>query len=174
MVRRRRERVDPTEQWGQLELLLKWPEQRVYELIRPIVVFGGSVAERARETGAASERTLRRKSDRFDEEDMPSLFGSEPAKYQRLPPAMRRLIVDRKAEYPAFSLGEIARICYVAFGRRPSKHTVKRVLEAGPTPLMPVRRYPSYHEMPKGSKRREAIVELHADGCRPTQEVCDV
>src|SRR3712207_8207999 len=82
MVRRRRERVDPTEQWGQLELLLKWPEQRVYELIRPIVVFGGSVAERARETGAASERTLRRKSDRFDEEGMPSLFGSEPAKYQ--------------------------------------------------------------------------------------------
>jgi putative transposase len=155
---------DPTEQWGQLELLLKWPEQRVYELIRPIVVFGGSVAERARETGAASERTLRRKSDRFDEEDMPSLFGSEPAKYQRLPPAMRRLIVDRKAEYPAFSLGEIARICYVAFGRRPSKHTVKRVLEDGPTPLMPVRRYPRYHEMPKGSKRREAIVELHADG----------
>jgi putative transposase len=164
MVRRRRERVEPTEDWGQLELLLKWPEQREYELIRPIVVFGGSVAERARETGAASESTLRRKSDRFDEEGMPSLFGSEPAKYQRLPLAMRRLIVDRKAEYPAFSLGEIARICYVAFGRRPSKHTVKRVIEEGPTPLMPVRRYPPYHQMPKGRERREAIVELHADG----------
>jgi putative transposase len=161
---RRRQRVEPTDDWAQLELLLKWPEQREYELIRPIVVFGSSIAERARETGAASERTLRRKSNRFDEEGMPRLFGSEPAKYQRLPPAMRRLIVDRKAEYPAFSLGEIARICYVAFGRRPSKHTVKRVLEAGPTPLMPVRRYAPYHEIPKGSKRRQAIVELHADG----------
>jgi len=29
---------------------------------------------------------------------------------------------------------------------------------------MPVRRYPRYHEMPRGRKRREAIVELHADG----------
>src|SRR3712207_4605409 len=114
MLRRRRERVEATEEWGQLELLLKWPEQREYELIRPIVVFGGSVAKRAGETGAASESTLRRRSNRLDEESMPSLFGSEPAKYQRIPPAMRRLIVDRKAEYPAFSLGEIARICYVA------------------------------------------------------------
>lgn len=128
------------------------------------MVFGGSIAERARETGAVSERTLRRKADVFDEEGMMSLFASEPAKHRGLPPAMRRLIIDRKAEYPAFSFGEIARICYVAFGRRPSKHTVKRVLEEGPTPLMPVRRYPPYHEMPGGRKRREAIVELHADG----------
>lgn len=164
MVRRRRKRVEPTEEWDQLELLLRWPEQREYELLRPIVVFGSSVAERARETGVVSERTLRRNADHFDEYGMPSLFGAEPAKYQRLPPAMRRLIVDRKAEYPAFSLGEIVRICYVTFGRRPSKHTVKRVIEEGPTPLMPVRRYPHYHEMPKGRKRREAIVELHADG----------
>src|SRR3712207_5742839 len=106
---------DPTEEWGQLELLLKWREQREYELIRPIVVFGGSVAERARETGATSASTLRRKSNRFDEYGMLSFFASVSAKYQRLPPAMRRLIVDRKAEYPAFSLDEIARNCYVAF-----------------------------------------------------------
>ncbi|MEW6635399.1 MAG: helix-turn-helix domain-containing protein [Actinomycetota bacterium] len=164
MVRRRRVRVEPTDEWSQLELLLKWPEQREYELIRPIVVFGSSVAERARETGTASESTLRRKSNRFDEEGMPSLLGSEPAKHHKLPPAMRRLIVDRKAEYPPFSLGELARICYVAFGRRPSKHTVKRVLHEGPTPLMPVRRYPPYHEIPNGRKRREAVVELHTDG----------
>ena len=164
MVRRPRVRVDPTEEWGQLELLLKWPEQRQYELIRPIVVFGHSVAERARETGAASESTIRRNADLFDEVGIPSLFGSQPAKHQKLPLAMRRLIVDRKAEYPAFGLGELARICYVAFGRRPSNHTVKRVLQEGPTPLMPVRRYPRYHQMPTGCKRRKAIVELHTDG----------
>jgi len=116
----------------QLELLLRWPEQREYELLRPVVVFGGSIAERARETGVVSERTLRRNADHFDEYGMPSLFGAEPVKYQRLPPAVRRLIVDRKSEYPAFSLGEIARICYIAFGGRPSKHTVKRVIEEEP------------------------------------------
>jgi transposase len=161
---RRRQRVEPTDEWDQLELLLRWPEQREYELIRPIVVFGGSVVARARETAVVSERTLRRRADRFDEDGMASLFASEPAKHKKLPPAMRRLIVDRKAEYPALSLGEIVRICYVAFGRRPSKHTVKRVLEEDPTPLMLVRRYPPYHEIPKGTKRREAIMELHADG----------
>ena len=164
MVRRRRRRVKPTDEWGQLELLLKWPEQREYELLRPVVVFGSSIAERARETGIVSERTLRRRADGFDEEGMPSLFDAESAKHRRLPPAMRRLIVDRKAEYPAFSLGELARICYVTFGRRPSKHTVKRVIEEGPAPLMPVRRYPPFHEMLKGRKRRGAIVEPHADG----------
>jgi putative transposase len=83
MAGRRRRRVEPTEEWDQIELLLKWPEQREYELLRPLVVFGGSVAGRARETEAASERTLRRKADLFDEDGMASLFGSEPAKFQR-------------------------------------------------------------------------------------------
>ena len=32
---------------------------------------------------------------------------------------MRRLIVDAKAEHPALNLNEIARVCYVRFGRRP-------------------------------------------------------
>jgi putative transposase len=161
--RRRRRRVEPTDDWEQLALLCGWPEQVAYEEIRPLTLFGDSVAERARQTGTP-ERTLYRKLDRFEAEGMESLFAAEPARFRRLPPAMRRLIVDRKAEYPAFSLGEIARICYVAFGRRPSKHTVRRVLEEGPTPLMPVRRYPLYHEMPAGEERRRAVVELHADG----------
>ena len=161
--RRRKRRVEPTDDWEQLALLCGWPEQLAYEEIRPLTLFGSSVAERAAETGIA-ERTLYRRVGRFEEKGMESLFAAEPARFRRLPPAMRRLIVDRKAEYPAFSLGELARICYVAFGRRPSKHTVKRVLEEGPTPLMPVRRYPPYHEMPVGEERRRAIVELHADG----------
>lgn len=54
----KRRRVEPTDDWEQLELLCGWPEQRGYELIRPIVLFGVPAAERARETGAASERTL--------------------------------------------------------------------------------------------------------------------
>ena len=161
--RRRKRRVEPTDDWEQLALLCGWPEQLAYEEIRPLTLFGSSVAERAGETGIA-ERTLYRRVGRFEAEGMESLFAAEPARFRRLPPAMRRLIVDRKAEYPAFSLGELARICYVAFGRRPSKHTVKRVIEEGPTPLMPVRRYPPYHEMPAGEERRRAIVELHVDG----------
>src|SRR5215216_4769896 len=62
---RRRRRVGPTDDWEQLELLCLWPEQRDYELIRPLVLFGSPAAERAGETGAASERTLQRRARRF-------------------------------------------------------------------------------------------------------------
>ena len=161
--RRRRRRVEPTDDWEQLELLCRWPEQVRYEEIRPLVLFGGSVAQRAEETGT-SERTLYRRVDRFDAEGMESLFGSDRAKHRRLPPALRRLIVDLKAEYPRFGLNEIAKICYARFGRTPSRHTVKKVLEEEPLPLRMVRRYPPYHELPEGRERRLAVVRLHAEG----------
>jgi hypothetical protein len=54
----RRGRVEPTEEWEQIELLCGWPEQRDYELIRPLVLFGSPADARARETGEASGRTL--------------------------------------------------------------------------------------------------------------------
>ena len=56
----RRRRVEPTDEWEQIELLCAWPEQRDYELTRPLVLFVGPAAERATETGAVSERTLQR------------------------------------------------------------------------------------------------------------------
>jgi hypothetical protein len=88
-----------TDDWEQIDLLLGWPEQRDYELIRPIVLFGGSAAERASETseiGAASERTLQRRAARFDAEGIESLLGSEHARRRVLPPAIRRLIRQSK------------------------------------------------------------------------------
>src|SRR5215216_7054783 len=50
--------------------------------------------------------------DRFETEGMESLFDSETARHRKLPPTIRRLIVDLKAEHPRLSLGEIASICY--------------------------------------------------------------
>ena len=38
----RRPRIEPTEDWQQLALLVKEPAQRTYELIRPVVLFGRS------------------------------------------------------------------------------------------------------------------------------------
>jgi hypothetical protein len=99
--RRRRRRVEPTDEWGQVELLCAWPEQLAYEETRPLTLFGASVATRARETGPA-ERTLYRKVDRFEKEGMESLFGTERARRKRLPLSVRRLVVDLKAEYPGF------------------------------------------------------------------------
>jgi len=125
--------------------LCGWPEQRDYELIRPMVLFGSPASERAKETGAASERSLQRRAARFEAEGMESLFGSEAAKKRkRLPPSVRRLIVDLKVEHPALNPNEIAAICYVRFGRRPDRKTVKRVLAEEPVPLRMVRRFAPY------------------------------
>lgn len=54
-----RPRVQPTDDWRQIELSARAPGQRTYELIRSVVLFGQSPAERAAETGAA-QRTLYR------------------------------------------------------------------------------------------------------------------
>ena len=162
--RPRRRRVEPTDEWEQIELLCAWPEQRDYELIRPLVLFGGPASERAADTGAASERTLRRKAVRFEAEGMESLFGSEAAKRRRLPPGVRRLILDLKVEYPGFNPNEISRVCYVRFGRRPARKTVRRVLAQEPVPLRFVRRFPPYHEIPERRDARTAVVALHAQG----------
>jgi putative transposase len=160
----RRRRVEPTEEWEQIELLCGWPEQRDYELIRPLVLFGSPADARARETGEASGRTLRRRAARFEAEGMESLFGSEHARRKGLPPGMRRLVVDLKAEYPGFNPNEISRVCYVRFGRRPARKTVKRVLTEEPVPLRFVHRFPPYHEIPGRRDARAAVVALHADG----------
>ena len=162
--RRLRRRVEPTADWEQIALLCSWPEQREYELIRPLVLFGGPADGRAEETGASSGRTLRRKAVLFEAEGMESLFGSETAKRRRLPPAVRRLIVDLKAEHPGFNPNEISRVCYVRFGRLPARKTVKRVLTEEPVPLRFVRRFPPYHESPERRDARAAVVALHADG----------
>jgi hypothetical protein len=71
----RRRRVEPTDEWEQIELLCGWPEQRDYELIRPLVLFGVSADGRSRDTGAASGRTLQRRAKRFEAEGMESLFA---------------------------------------------------------------------------------------------------
>jgi hypothetical protein len=47
MGRGRRRKVQPTDEWGLLLPLFTRPEQRAYEELRPLVLLGGSTAERA-------------------------------------------------------------------------------------------------------------------------------
>ena len=163
MGRRKRRRVDPTHEWEQIELLCVWEEQRDYERIRPLVLFGGPVPERSVETGT-SERALYRGIAAFREEGMESLFASPKAKRRVLPPAIRAKIVDLKAEHPPLNLEEIANVCGALFGRRPDGHTVKAVLEESAIPRKLVRRFEPYHEIPGDRERREAVVALHEEG----------
>lgn len=128
MPKKKRAVHERTEDWSQLRLLMKWPEQVAYELIRPVVLYGATAGERARETGE-NERTIDRRADRFDQRGMLGLLPAqrrEPVEDPgSLPPPMRQLIVDLHAEVPGMSLRELAEIGYVRFGRRPSHHTVQ-------------------------------------------------
>jgi putative transposase len=158
----------PTDDWQQLSLWTESPEQRAYEVLRPCVLFGHSPAERARQTGVP-RRTLYRQVERFDALGMHSLFS--PREKGRTPrptlsPRLRQLIVDLKAEYPPLHLREIARICYVAEGRRPSPHTIQRVLADGPAATRTGRRYPPYAEITDPAEARLAIIRLHSEGWR--------
>lgn len=167
MPRVKRQRVEPTDDWEQLQLLTRFPEQRAYELLRPVVLFGHSPAERARQTGAP-ERTLYRQAARFETQGMASLFAPMPERPRRLPDEIRQAILQLKAEYAPLSPHEIAAICQARFGRRPSPHTVKRILAEEPLPVGVSRRFPPYHAMGDAAERRLAVIRLHTEGWTTT------
>jgi putative transposase len=165
MTTRKRALLEPTDDWQQLQFQLDWPEQHRYELIRPVVVFGRSPVERSQQTGL-SARTIYRKVERFDQLGMQSLFDVEEDadSKRRLPQPIRRAIAQLKAEYPAFRPNELATICYIRFNRRPSPHTVQKILAEEPSPAQVSRRFPPYAQMSEALERRGAIVRLHAEG----------
>lgn len=156
-------RHEPTDDWQQLQLLSRFPEQLTYELLRPVVLFGQSPAERARVTGAP-QRTLYRQVARFERHGMASLFAPVSEPQRRLPAVIRQAIRDLKAEYPAFRPNELATICQIRFGHRPSLPTVRRVLAEEPVPASARRRFPPYHQISEPAERRLAIIRLHSEG----------
>jgi putative transposase len=148
--------------------LARMPGQRTYELIRPVVLFGQSPAERAAETGAAA-RTVYRQAARFDQLGLAGLLPPPRAeKHRRLPPEVRQAILDATREHPSLTARELTRICWARCGHRPSPHTVKRVLAESPPPPRTHRRFQPYHAEPDPIQRRLAIVRLHVEGWNAT------
>lgn len=169
MPNNRYQRREPSHNWEDIRPLLKDSAQITYEIIRPVLLFGISPKERAQETGM-SKSSIYSKANLFDQAGMASLLPPVPPpdlpKQDKriLPPPMRQAIVDAHAEYPELSLHEIASICYVQFGRRPSPHTIKYIIATGPKPLRTTRRYKRFAEMDDPVERRRTIIKLHAEG----------
>ena len=163
-----RPQVTPTDDWQQLQLLTKTPEQRTYELIRPVVLFGQSASVRARATGVP-QRTLYRQTDAFDRLGMASLAPPpQRERHLRLPAAIRQPIIDLKGEYPDLNTHEITTICWARFGQRSSPHTVKRILAEAAPITAPARRFPPYHVFTDPIEARLAIIRLHIEGWNAT------
>src|SRR5215210_4444418 len=167
MGRGKRRKIEPTDEWDLLLPLFEWPEQQAYEELRPVALFGESVAERARETGVP-ERMMYRRIERFEKDGMLSLFATDPAaaraRRRGLEPYIRRMIVELKAEHPKLNNNEISNIVYVRTGRRLGKHTPGRVLAEEVVPLKLSRLFEPYHESANRREAREAVVALHLDG----------
>lgn len=78
----KRDRRERTDKWQDIQQRTLWPEQELYEQIRPMLLFGETAGERAKETGAAP-RTLSRKANEFEQYGMQSLFSSGEAGGER-------------------------------------------------------------------------------------------
>lgn len=167
---KKRARIKSTDDFQQILPLCWWPEQVEYERIRQPVLFGYPLPERAEETGD-SERTLQRRVQSFENYGIEGFLSAEKARYRKLTPNVRRLIVDLKAEYPSFNLNEIANILDACFGRKPDVRSVRRVLDEEAIPLKLERNYPRYHEM-EPAERRAAIVELRMSGWSAKSIAC--
>ncbi|CAN5519473.1 hypothetical protein BH24CHL1_BH24CHL1_16840 [soil metagenome] len=156
MATHQRRPIEPTDDWQQLQLLTQFPEQLSYELLRPVVLFGLTPAERARQTGAP-QRTLYRQVARFETEGMRSLFAPTREQRRHLPTEIRAAIVTLKVEYPVLRPHQIATICEVRFGRRPGARTIKQILAEEPLPVSVPRRFAPYHEIADPSECEVAL-----------------
>ncbi|TMC14055.1 MAG: hypothetical protein E6J34_24065 [Chloroflexi bacterium] len=59
-------------------------------------------------------------------------------------------------------LNEMATICFLHFGRRPSSHTIQRVLADGPLPSRPSRRFLPYAQIADPFEHSLAVAEGYA------------
>ncbi|GHO87124.1 hypothetical protein [Dictyobacter formicarum] len=164
----KRNRRECTEGWTSIKQWTLWPEQELYEQIRPLVLFHETPGERAKEIDVP-QRTLARKADEFERYRMASLFPSEEQGGERetsktLPPEIRQHIVDLHAELPTMSWREIAEICYIRYGRRPDHKSIKRIATNSPPPKKRERRYQPWHLIADPEERKLVVVRLHSEG----------
>jgi len=161
----KRERRARTDEWASIQQWTLWPEQELYEQIRPLILFHETAGERAKEIDVP-RRTLARKADEFERYGMQSLFpsgeqGGARETGKTLPEEIRQLIVDLHVEMPAMSWREIAEVCYIRHGRRPDHKSVKHIATSGPPPSLQARRYQPWHDIPDPAERKLAVIRLH-------------
>jgi putative transposase len=130
--------VSAAEDFDQIRMQFVDPLQYAYELIRPIVLFGETAAERSRQTGV--DRTvIGDKARRFVSDGMSALAAgrTQPASGEGpiYPEAIAGYILYLKQLYPPIHLREIERILARKFGYQTNHHTLKRFLEPDETPL---------------------------------------
>ncbi|MFN0071177.1 MAG: hypothetical protein ACKVVP_06770 [Chloroflexota bacterium] len=139
--------------------------QTHYELIRPVVIFGFTPAERAQQEGM-SVRTINRRVRRLNTSGMRGFVDAEetPDSKRILPANIRRVIAELKVEYPSFRPNEVSTISFARFNRRPSRATIQMIWADEPAQPRTGSRFPPKATIPDSIQRRGAIIRLHTEG----------
>src|SRR5439155_4759610 len=59
---------------------------------------------------------------------------------------------------------EIAEVCYIRSGRKPSHNSVKQVIATGPPTSLRARGYQPWHLISDPAERKLAVIRLHSEG----------
>jgi len=159
--------VSAQEEFEQLRRQFVDPIQHDYEVIRPIVLFAETAAERSRQTGV--ERTVvGDKARRFVLEGMAGLRDrrTEPRGPQEpvYPEAIASYILYVKQLYPPIHLREIERIVQRKFGYTTNHHTLKRFLAPYDTPLQLELDLPTFATFADAYQARWTVVRMAVEG----------
>lgn len=155
------------EEFAQIRQQFVDPIQHDYEVIRPIVLFAETAAERSRQTGV--ERTVvGDKARRFLLEGMLGLADGRADAAGRkghiYPEAVASSIVYLKQRYPPIHLREIARIVHRKFGYKTNHHTLKRFLAPYDTPIQLELDLTTFATFGDAYHARWTVVRMAAEG----------
>jgi hypothetical protein len=147
------------------------PLQHAYEVIRPMVLFAETAAERSRQTGV--ERTVvGDKARRFVLKGMAGLADGQAEtagrKGHTYPDAVATYIVYLKQRYPPIQLREIVRIVYRRFGYKTNHHTLKRFLAPYDTPIQLELALTTFATFSDAYHARWTVVRMAAEGWKKT------
>jgi putative transposase len=159
--------VSAQEEFAQIRRQCVDPLQHDYEVIRPIVLFAESAAERSRQTGV--DRTVvGDKAKRFVTEGMLGLADrraqSAGGKGHVYPDAIAAYILYVKQLYPPIHWREIARILLRKFGYKTNHHTRKRFWEPYDTPRQLALDLPTFASFADAYQARWTVVRMAHEG----------
>ena len=159
--------MTPAEEFGQLRFKFTDPIQHEYEVIRPIVLFSETIAERSRQTDI--ERTVvGDKAKRFIQHGMLGLqdqrIGNAGRKEHEYPDRVAAHILLLKQLYPPIHYREIVRIVESEFGYKTNHLTVKEFLARNPIPVQLAFEFTEFHQFDDAYQARWTVVKMWAQG----------
>jgi hypothetical protein len=163
----RRDGVSATEDFAQYKLQFVDYIQHDYEVIRPIVLFAETIAERSRQTGI--ERTsVGDKARRFVIEGMLGLVdqrvGQAGRKGHVYPEAVAAYMLYVKQLYPPIHDREVVRILQRKFGYHTNHHTVHRFFARHALPVQLELQMPVFAAFAEAYQARWTVVRMWYEG----------